>query len=99
LLPCAEDALHLEAVKRQVIETGARTRAEGHVRHGGLTHPFDLIVQPDATSAGDVIGVTCAALDITERKRGGEALGSPATASASQSPFGVYAVDADFPVL
>ncbi len=82
-----------------MIETGARTRAEVHVRHGGLTHTFDLIVQPDATSAGDVIGVTCAALDITERKRGEEALriaGHSFRQLVEQSPFGVYAVDADF---
>ena len=70
----AEDAQRTEAVKRQVLATGVPQRTEVLVVHQGEERFFDLSVQPQRDAAGAVIGVACAAVDITERKRADQAL-------------------------
>ena len=64
------DAHRTEAIKRAVIESGVGQRHEVPVLHAGVERWFDLVVQPKLDAAGAVIGVTCAAVDITERKHG-----------------------------
>ncbi|MFD1647635.1 bacterio-opsin activator domain-containing protein [Haloarchaeobius litoreus] len=67
LLP-PEAAETLMAPKRQALETGERLREEvtyelpsGHVT-------YDLTVSPLRDESGEITGLVCAALDITERK-------------------------------
>ena len=64
----AEDAALIEDIKRRVLETGHGVRAEVTVRHEGVDRWFDLSVRPQHDAAGLVMGVTCAAVDITARK-------------------------------
>ena len=65
----AEDTAALVAMKRRVIETGVGLRQEVPVRHHGDVRFFDLSVEPLHDAAGAMIGVSCAAVDITEHKR------------------------------
>lgn len=64
----AEDAAASEAIKREAIRTGKSQRGELTVRIGGSDHVYDLIADPLRDSAGAIAGVTCALIDITERK-------------------------------
>ena len=57
------------ALKRQVLETGKAARREIAVSIAGKTSWHDLHVEPHRDASGEVIGVTCISIDITERKR------------------------------
>jgi PAS domain S-box-containing protein len=70
----ASDAATLEALKREVLETGESRRAEVCIGHADTERFYDLIVQPLTDGAGRVDGVTCAAIDITDAKQAQEAL-------------------------
>lgn len=72
LLERASDAVVLEAIKRDVINTGVGRREEVVIRSQGANHYYDLLVDPLLDEAGHVTGVTCAAIDITERRQGEE---------------------------
>ncbi len=63
-----EDATVTEALKRAVIETGVGQRKECSIYWNGALRLFDLIVDPLLDASGKIVGVTCAAIDITERK-------------------------------
>ncbi len=63
-----EDAATSEAIKREAIRTGKSQRGELTLRAGGSDHVYDLIADPLRDSAGAIAGVTCALIDITERK-------------------------------
>ena len=63
-----EDVRLLAALKGQVLATGQGQRREVVLSHGGTERCFDLIVEPLRDAAGSISGVTCAAVDITERK-------------------------------
>ncbi len=65
----AADAANLTALKRQVLDSGTGLRQEVQIRHQGSEHIFDLSVEPLRDAEGATIGVSCAAVDITERKR------------------------------
>ena len=65
----AQDAANTETIKRQVMRTGARERRDILVHAGGLPHYYDLLVEPLVDKGGSITGVTCAAIDITERRR------------------------------
>jgi PAS domain S-box-containing protein len=66
----AESRGPVVAMKREVFERGAPSDSE--VRIGAGTGPrwFDLHIEPLRDVAGTTIGITCAAVDITERKEG-----------------------------
>jgi two-component sensor histidine kinase/PAS domain-containing protein len=64
----AVDAVVVEAIKRDVINSGLGRREEVLVRHEGMDRYYDLLVDPLLDESGHVAGVTCAAIDITERK-------------------------------
>jgi two-component system, sensor histidine kinase len=66
-----ETASPLTALYRQAIATGARLRSDVTVRRRpeSADKQFDLVVEP-LQDAGQVTGIICAAVDITERKRG-----------------------------
>ena len=68
LLP-PEDAPQIIDVKRRVLETGVSARAEVSVTQLKKKHYFDLVVEPQRDAKGQLVGVTGASLDITERKR------------------------------
>jgi PAS domain S-box-containing protein len=73
-LLAAEDASRLEEIKRRVLETGCGAREEVGVRANEQDGFFDLTVEPLGDSSGQIVGITCAATDITESKRAAEAL-------------------------
>lgn len=73
LLP-ADDAARLTEIKRRVLETGATAREEVRTTIGGQAFFYDLTVEPLRDTSRNIIGVTCVALDITERKRAEGAL-------------------------
>ncbi|HBB32497.1 MAG TPA: hypothetical protein DDZ80_24140 [Cyanobacteria bacterium UBA8803] len=71
-LVSAEDAQRLMAIKRQVLATGVGMRQEIFLTVGEEVRYYDLAVEPLFNSARDVIGITCAAMDITEQKQAKE---------------------------
>lgn len=68
LLP-PEDALHLVEIKQRVLDTGISHREEVNVTMQGEVNFYDLTVDPLYDSSRNLIGVTCATMNITERKR------------------------------
>ncbi len=71
ILP-AEDRQPVIDLKRAVIETGQPLSREVGVGTGPGRRYFDLHVEPDTDSGGEVVGVTCAAVDVTHRRRNEE---------------------------
>ncbi|NJK46908.1 PAS domain-containing protein [Candidatus Gracilibacteria bacterium] len=63
------DASLLTQIKRQVIETGIGTRQEVKISWQGREFYYDLIVEPLRNAKNEIIGVTCANVDISERKQ------------------------------
>ncbi len=70
----AQDAANTEAMKREVMRTGAGERRDVLVHAEGVDHYFDLLVEPLVDKGGSITGVTCAAIEVTERRRTEEAL-------------------------
>ncbi|PWC34216.1 PAS domain-containing protein [Azospirillum sp. TSO35-2] len=64
-----EDSDGLIALKRRVMESGIGAREEVRIRCKGEDRFFDLTVDPLRDPAGRVEGVTCAAVEVTDRKR------------------------------
>jgi PAS domain S-box-containing protein len=60
-----EDAKRLTAIKQRVLTNGIGTREEVFVTVNGEIRYYDLTVEPLLGSTGDVVGITCAATDIT----------------------------------
>jgi len=63
-----EEAEALDAIKREVLQTGVGVRREARFHKDSIEQFFDLTVEPLHDVSGVVVGVTCAAVDITERK-------------------------------
>lgn len=61
-------------IKRRVMRTGQGERQEIWVTRDGESGCFDLIVEPQRDPAGRILGVVCAAADITARKHAEQAL-------------------------
>ncbi len=74
LMERAADAAVTEALKREVLRSGVARRQEVRVQTAGVDRHYDLLVEPLRDPAGLITGVTCAAIDITRRKLGEEAL-------------------------
>ncbi len=72
LLP--DDAEHLTEIKRNVLKSGVGTREEVRTTINGKPFFYDLTVEPLLDSSGTVVGITCASIEITERKKAEEAL-------------------------
>jgi signal transduction histidine kinase len=64
----AADAMRLTALKRRVMAAGLLTREEVSVTVDERTNFYDMTLDPLFGADGAVIGLTCAATDITERK-------------------------------
>jgi PAS domain S-box-containing protein len=73
LLP-PEGAAPLIEVKQRVLDTGERTREEVNTPIGDEIFTYDLTVEPLLDSNDNIIGVSCAALEITELKQTQKAL-------------------------
>ncbi len=71
LLP-AEDAAYLTQIKRRVVETGVTAREQVRINIGGEAFFYDLTVEPVRGATGKIVGVTCASVNITERRRAEE---------------------------
>ena len=69
LMERAEDAAQTEALKQEVIRSGVGKRQDILMHTQNTVHHFDLLVEPLRDAAGVITGVTCAAINITERKR------------------------------
>ncbi|WP_445632055.1 response regulator [Nostoc sp. DSM 114167] len=63
-----EDAQHLIAIKRGVLTTGIGTRKEVSITIKDTTRYYDLTVEPLRNETQEIIGVTCARIDISERQ-------------------------------
>ncbi len=64
-----EAADRLIQIKARVMATGTGLRQETAWTVDGVKHYFDLTVEPVRDFSGQITGITCAALDITDRKR------------------------------
>jgi len=60
----------LIAVKREVLASGEAKRAEVPLEDAPGLRWHDLHIEPLRNEAGDVVGLTCASVDVTERKEG-----------------------------
>lgn len=68
LLP-PKDAASLMALKRQVLESGSGTRANLLLHVGSQARWFDFRAAPQRDATGAIVGLTCAATDITDIKQ------------------------------
>ncbi|MBE9107739.1 PAS domain-containing protein, partial [Nostoc cf. edaphicum LEGE 07299] len=59
----------LKAIKLKVIETGVATREEVYLTIGGKDRYYDLLVEPLRDLDNSIQGITCAGVNITERKQ------------------------------
>ena len=57
-------------LKRGVLESGQSKDTEFRVEHGGHVHWYDTHIEALRDTDGDVVGLTCAAVNITSRKAG-----------------------------
>jgi PAS domain S-box-containing protein len=64
-----EEADKLAQLKREVLQTGRAAREVMKATVDGKVSYYDTTVEPLRDSAGQVVGVTCAAWDVTERQR------------------------------
>jgi two-component sensor histidine kinase len=66
----SDGAAAMIAVKREVLSTGEAKRVEIPVEEAAGVRWHDLHIEPLRNEAGDIIGLTCASVDVTERKEG-----------------------------
>ncbi|QYO62996.1 PAS domain S-box protein [Leptolyngbya sp. 7M] len=64
-----EDAEPLTAIKQQVLETGIGAREEIKITREGTHYYYDLTVEPLRDENNQTIGITCAAIDVSELKQ------------------------------
>jgi two-component system, cell cycle sensor histidine kinase and response regulator CckA len=75
LLP-ADDAARLTAIKQRVLDSGEPAREVVRTTVAGVARYYDLSVEPLRSSADAVDGITCVAVDVTERRLADDALRS-----------------------
>ncbi|MEH1781648.1 MAG: response regulator [Nostoc sp.] len=63
-----EDAQHLITIKLGVLVTGIGTREEVSITIQDTTRYYDLTVEPLRNETQEIVGVTCASIDISERQ-------------------------------
>ncbi|WP_199333413.1 PAS domain S-box protein [Oculatella sp. FACHB-28] len=97
LLP-EDDAAILTHLKRRVLETGSSVREEVKLTMQEQDFYYDLTVEPLKAENGETVGITCASIDITERKQMELELRQSETtlnALIASSPIGVAFFDRD----
>jgi PAS domain S-box-containing protein len=65
-----EGAAAIVAVKREVLSAGEAKRAEIPLEDSRGIRWHDLHIEPLRNEMGEIIGLTCASVDVTERKEG-----------------------------
>ncbi len=73
LIP-AENRAAVVAIKRSVLDSGEAQDGEVEIKDGATQRWYDLHIQPLRDAAGHIVGLTCAAVDITARKEAAEHL-------------------------
>ncbi|MCL5995808.1 MAG: ATP-binding protein [Chloroflexi bacterium] len=68
-LPSTPEGESLITIKRRVLESGAGTRVELQIPANGAELFFELILEPLRDSAGTLVGLSGAMIDVTARKR------------------------------
>lgn len=68
VLPPAAAAL-AATVKREALSTGRASWTDVIVERGGVSRFFDIFVEPEKDSHGEVIGVIGLAVDVTDRRK------------------------------
>lgn len=63
-----EDAQRLTAIKYHVLSTGIGTRAEVAITTAQGTQYYDLTIEPLRNESQEIVGITGASIDISERK-------------------------------
>lgn len=63
-----EDAQRLTTIKLQVLTTGIGIREEVSITIKETTRYYDLTIEPLRNETQEVVGVTCASIDISERQ-------------------------------
>jgi PAS domain S-box-containing protein len=58
------------ALKRAALETGSPQDSEVRIKEQSLDRWYDLHVEPLRDIGGEIVGLSCASVDITERKEG-----------------------------
>ena len=66
----AESRPAIAGVKAAALKSGTPQDAEVRISDGTRSRWFDLHVEPLRDAAGAIVGLTCAAVDVTERKEG-----------------------------
>jgi two-component sensor histidine kinase len=69
ILP-AEIGAMVTALKREVLATGEPRDTEAGIEDASGARWHDLHIEPLRSDAGDIVGLTCASVDVTERKEG-----------------------------
>jgi PAS domain S-box-containing protein len=69
ILP-TDSSTALIAAKREVLRSGEAKRTEVPLEDAPGVRWHDLHIEPLRNEAGDVVGLTCASVDVTERKEG-----------------------------
>jgi PAS domain S-box-containing protein len=69
ILP-SDSSAALIAAKREVLRSGEAKRTEVPLEDAPGIRWHDLHIEPLRNEAGDVVGLTCASVDVTERKEG-----------------------------
>ncbi|MFB2934105.1 PAS domain-containing protein [Aerosakkonemataceae cyanobacterium BLCC-F154] len=87
-----EDAAKLTEIKRRVLLTGKGVREEVHASKTGEFSYYDLTVEPLRDESDRIMGITAAAIDITERKRTEAALRVRAQQQAGIADLGQKAL-------
>jgi PAS domain S-box-containing protein len=64
-----EDAEPLTAIKQRVLDTGESAREEVKITRDETSYYYDLTVEPLRDDSNTIIGITCAAIDVSELKR------------------------------
>ncbi|QDL12105.1 hybrid sensor histidine kinase/response regulator [Brasilonema octagenarum UFV-E1] len=67
-LICAEDAERFTSIKRGVLTTGIGTREEVSIATAQGKRYYDLTVEPLRNESQEIVGITGASIDISERK-------------------------------
>lgn len=66
----SDTGVMVASLKRKVLETGRSDDIEFRVEHDGLTHWYDTHIEALRDTDGEIVGLTCAAVDVTARKAG-----------------------------
>jgi len=66
----ADRSAAIAALKRGVLDSGQSKDTEFRVDHDGKVHWYDVHIEALRDADGEIVGLTCAAVDITGRKAG-----------------------------